>query len=131
MKTFEVYLNNREDNYLDSAIFVKQGFSFAAAFFQLFWCLYNKMWLAALSLFSAGFAISYLQKNSLISDLYSQNLAIAIFLLVGFEAKDWYVEKLKKANFRLEDVIIASSLDQARKQFFSKQLDQLYNSTKS
>lgn len=122
MKTFEIYLPSKEPVELDSAVFIKQGFSFSAALFQFLWCAYHRLWLAALCLFALSMVLTSLQEGSLISENFNESFAIALFLFVGFEANEWRVAILKKRGYVLKEVILANSLEEAQKQFYTGQL---------
>lgn len=119
-KTYVVYAKPEEDNPLESAVFIREGFSFLAYILSFFWALYNRIWwLAAFCfVFSVGkhFMVSY----EMISEKTDFVVTIAYLLIIGFQAHDWYGQELLRKGYILIGVVMASNLEDAQQRFFDK-----------
>jgi hypothetical protein len=66
----------------EEAVFVREGFSFAAFVFQPFWALWNRMWLTAAVLVAIAIMIGTL----IASDTLRSLASLAVALVFGFAA---------------------------------------------
>lgn len=102
----------------DSARFIRDGFSFWAFVFPLFWMLWHRMWLYALLLF---LVIAFI--GAFAEDLRAPGaIAIAQFalsLLVGLESGTIREAHLRSKGWALRAAFTAESLDQAEEIYFS------------
>lgn len=102
----------------DSARFIRDGFSFLAFAFPLFWMLWHRMWLYALIFF---LVIAFI--GALAEDLDAPGaivmVQLALSLLVGLEGgalREWH---LRSKGWTLKAAFFALSLDQAEEIYFS------------
>ncbi|WP_425364404.1 DUF2628 domain-containing protein [Candidatus Tisiphia endosymbiont of Mystacides longicornis] len=102
MNIYSIYVNpQKKDN---DFIIIKQGFSLFAAFFNIFWALYHRMWLALIITLIISVAISSLGFTYL-----TFASRIAIMLIFGFFAADMREYDLKQKKYRLTEIILAKS----------------------
>mgnify|MGYP001446369007 CR=1 FL=1 len=101
---------------------VKDGFSWPAFFFVLFWMLAKRLWGPALIAFGAWVVLvtadSVVQLASRNGDSGGANLLLVLgylaFVLVpGFKGNGWRENNLHKRGFQLRDTLQASSADDA------------------
>lgn len=102
----------------DALDFVKDGISWLALIVPAFWLIYHRMWielLVYLAVYAAlGWAMSYSQNGS---DLLSW-VAIALSLLLAFEANDLRRYALERKGYRQVAVAIGGSREAAELSFF-------------
>ena len=117
LQVFEDKFMNIYSVYIDSTkketkpLLIKQGFSFLAIIFSFLWALYHKMWLIAL--------IIIIIKSIEISHIaYSAN--IAILLLLGWFAADLREYYAERKGFKLSDVILANSEEEAEVKYYMR-----------
>jgi hypothetical protein len=84
MKLHNIYIKKDSFDQIKDIKTVKEGFSFYAFFFAIFWFLYHKMWKYAAIIFIIYLSFSFLGKS------FGQNIQFAFelsfALLVGFNA---------------------------------------------
>jgi hypothetical protein len=118
MNIYSVYVHSyRKDKEL---ILIKQGFSFIAAIFNLFWALYHKMWLVAIislivNSFLGAYHISYIA--------YSVN--IAMLLVFGFLASEMREYYATRNGYYVSDIIFAATEEEAEIKYFDRTKTQL------
>ena len=123
MLTYTVHKQNKNDS--DSiAIYVPEKFSWIACLFSPLWILYNKLW----GIF-VGYIIFIFILNEFIDlEILSSSSAAVLYLgcaiLFGFSAYDVYRGSLKSRGFKLVDIIIASSEDEAELKYISYHVKQ-------
>ncbi|MEK6734776.1 MAG: DUF2628 domain-containing protein [Pseudomonadota bacterium] len=108
-----------------STVFIEEGFSFFAFIFQVAWLLYHRTWLPAIMIFIVNSILYTLsQKNYLSVELFG-GLNLILALIVGFFAKTWYLESLKRKDYVQESLIAARNLDEAKFKYY-KQIGEEY-----
>jgi hypothetical protein len=122
LKTYAVYIKPGDEHPLESAVFVKEGFSIWVYIFSLFWALFHQLWsLAAVIL--AFYFLSNLALDAELIDLNFRMVLEAGFLIwISFSANDWRGRTLIRHGHVLLDVIMARSEDEARQRLFDRYL---------
>jgi hypothetical protein len=115
-KIFSVYVKKDSKNPLDTAVFVKQGFSFWAFFFAPIWALYNRLWFAFLLLvvFSVLLAINKGPEFTIAS--------LILNIWFGFEANNFKTRKLERRGYIVFDVVTGIDKLAAQTRFYDKYL---------
>lgn len=99
--------------------FIREGFSWEALVFTVFWALFHRMWVVAALLF-AGFAvIAVAEAWALIGPDLAGIMNFAIALLFGFEARKLQSLSLERAGFRQAGLIEATGLEAAELSYFA------------
>lgn len=102
----------------DSARFIRDGFSFWAFVFPLFWMLWHRMWLYALLLF---LLIAFI--GAVAEDLGAPGAIalaqLALSLLVGLESGAIREAHLRSKGWTLKAAFSAENIDQAEEIYFS------------
>ena len=99
------------------AIFVRDGFSFLAAVFPLFWFMWHRMWLWALFVFAVLIA-GGAGASSPVAGTLGGCVVLAISLLSGFEGRHLHVAHLSKSGFSVKSVLEAPDLETAEIAYF-------------
>ena len=108
MKTFSIYSKNSSPNDL---IILKDGFCVEAFIFGPLWALYKKLWIIGLiSIFIL--TVSY-NINNIYSGLLSSFIEEMVVFVYGFLAYDILDYKLNKTGYKLQDIIMADSCQEA------------------
>ena len=96
--------------------FVKDGFSWWAMLFPLFWSLFNRMWLVSLAYLSVIVALT------LITEAFGAStggilsiLATAFFALEAGHLRSW---SLQRKNWQTAGIVAADNLQEAEIRFF-------------
>jgi hypothetical protein len=108
MKTFSVY--SKKDQPSDIVI-LKDGFCLEACMFGALWALYKKLWI--LGILSGLILIASSIINDLYSGLINDFIERLILFAYGFFAYDILDYKLNKTGYKLQDIVIANSLQEA------------------
>lgn len=100
------------------AIFVKEGFSTAAAAFSVLWALWNRMWVVAAILLAISASISVAGYALGIDQIVLPLAGLGVAVLLGFEAERLKAWSLVRAGHRESAIIAGGSLDEAELRYF-------------
>lgn len=117
MNIYSIYIKGNMDD--SDPILVKQGFSFIAAIFNIFWSLYHRMWL----FFMLGLIVSAIPSFFEGIHFFDRLIAvtqISTFLIFGFLNADMREYALEKSGYELYDVVVASDEKEAEMKFFAR-----------
>lgn len=99
-------------------VLIREGFSWPAALFSVFWALWYGLWRVALALLAVGAALevglAFFGADSLVQAVAGIGLAT----IIGFCANDWRRTKLGKQGYRLAGIVAADTVDAARRRWF-------------
>jgi len=102
------------------AVFVKDGFSWAAFAFLPFWALYHRLWWAAFGIVVV-YACLALAVDVLHLDPFTDALiGIGFALIVGFEANDWRRADLYRRGWVERGLASGRDLDEAELDWFRR-----------
>ncbi len=101
-------------------IFVKEGFSWPAFFFNWVWALFKGLWITALGLFLAeivlGAAVGSLQVSAPAQSIAS----FTFFVLTGLFGNDLARMELARKGYREAGVVVARNLEAAEQRAFER-----------
>lgn len=119
--TIQAPANSLGEAELEDSAFLREGFSWGAFIFAVFWLLWHRLWVAAALwlVVCAGFVWLSLSVLSLGSFLL---IAFALHLLLGLEANALLRRRYARHDYQLIDVISAESREIAERTFFSRAL---------
>lgn len=117
MNIYVIYANSKQNNNKNENNFVilKEGFSWSAALFSIFWAIYHKMWLLVIAIIITTMIVNVVNIQWLM--FISK---FTIMLLFGFLATDIREMKLKYKNYQLRDIIIAKTEIEAELKFLER-----------
>lgn len=120
MNIYTVHI--KQENPLESAIFVKEGFSWMASVLHVFWALYHKLWLVSLVLFSVEVGVAILQNKGVLNDGVAEAIKIGTMLLIGAHFNDLQRISLHKKGYDFYGVVSARNEEEARYKFIEDML---------
>ena len=106
------------DGKTDRVAFIREGISWAALVFTVFWALWHRMWVVAAVLFAAWIGIMLAVSSGLITPVLAPFVELAFSLIFALEARRLQVMSLERAGFRRAGLIQASSLEAAELAYF-------------
>lgn len=123
MLTYTVHKQNKADS--DSvAIYVPEKFSWKACLFAPLWILYHKLWGTFVTYILFVFIIQELVSLEVLDSFSATIMYFGFAILFGFSAHDLFRESLKSQGYKLVDIIIASSEDEAELKYISYHVKQ-------
>ncbi len=102
------------------ALFLREGFSWPAAVFSVFWAIYHGLWDWALVLLAAGLALSAAVVVSGLDDLSAMAVEIGFMALVGATSNDWRRWVLARRGYRLDDIVSGEDVIAAEQRYFDR-----------
>lgn len=102
----------------EALVFVREGFTWSAAFLTPFWLIANRLWLALLAylvlvgLFEAGLWVAGASQQM------AAWLLLAAHVLIGFEADDIRRWSLARKGFAMIGSVTGRSEDECERRFF-------------
>ena len=121
LKLFTVHLRAWSAAPDRDAVFVREGFSWAAFFFSIFWALSHRMWMAALGLTAALAGLAAIDDVLELDPVFSEALGLALSVWIGFEANDWRRAALKRQGYLDAGIVVAPGIALAEHRFFERQ----------
>ena len=118
MRPFIIYKHPKKINSLDNIVFVQDKFSFMTFIFTFLFTLYNKLWtlsFISIAIFCATYAMHFKLGFINFPIYLLVNLLYAFYMALSYA--DWYQAKLKKAGYKMHDVIFAKNLICAKSKF--------------
>jgi hypothetical protein len=102
----------------ESLVFVKEGFSWAAAFLTPFWLLANRLWIV-LAGYIGGMVVLQILLNALdASQAISFLFTIAVHLLIGFEADELKRWTLARNGWHMIGSVVGRNWAECERRFF-------------
>lgn len=114
MNLYNVLTLNNKEGKTDDVLFLKEGFSWLAFIFSIFWFLYHKMWKESFVLFIIGGAFVFFENSHI---LYGDNkffIEILLDFIIALNANHWLCEHYVKKGYKFEGVVFAKNHAQAR-----------------
>jgi hypothetical protein len=108
---------------LERFVFVRDGFSFAAALFTPLWMLRHRMWLVLMGYVVAGGALAIVLRLADASGEVGLTAGVLLALLVGFEAGTLRRFTLGRRRYRNVGVVVGDDLELAERRFFDAWVD--------
>ena len=106
---------------VDDAIFVKDGFAWAALVFMLLWTLWHRMWIVAAIVFSTTAAVAALASWLGLGDAPVNLASLAVGLVLGFEGNDLRRWSLARQGYEELGLAPGCDLDEAELRLFAAQ----------
>ena len=118
MRIYNIFTSIMPENASERPIFIEEKFSYFALIFGLLWLLYHKIWLPSLVLLVIKIIIFIGIRQGIVDNYLAYSLELIVAFTVASFAKTWYIQHLKRNNYKLESVMIAESLDEAKLRFY-------------
>lgn len=114
MKLYNVLTLNNKEGKTQDVLFLKDGFSWLAFIFNIFWFLYHKMWKESFALFLIAGVFVVLEEAKIIYGDAKLIIEILLHFIIALNAYHWLGENLVKKGYQFQGVIFAKDAAQAR-----------------
>ena len=121
MRIYTVFLRKTADPLFTpdlGAVFVREGFNWAAFFFTWIWALVNRLWIAAAILFAGDVAIALVHEAIDLDSASQLWTTLAWHIVAGFVAEDLRRWSLHLSGYALAEIVAAEGLAAAERRFF-------------
>ncbi|MBL8806655.1 MAG: DUF2628 domain-containing protein [Rhodospirillales bacterium] len=118
-RVYTVHLNPLSSRPDRDAIFVREGFNWAAAFFGILWALRHRMWGAAAGMLAYLVALFAAETYLPLDPVRVAVFDLAFAILVGFEANDLRRRALAARGYVEEGIASGAGLDEAELRWFA------------
>ncbi len=115
MAIFTVHIKN---NNTQSAVFIKDGFSWGAFIFGPLWLLSKKLWLAFFGFAALSILMNIAGMKFGLHPVALSGLSVLLGFFLGSEAADLQRLKMKRLKFEDAGVVQGQKLDDAECRFF-------------
>ena len=121
MRIYTVHLGPPRKDLRERDIrFVKEGFSWPAALFNVFWALVKGMWIAAIIIFLAQAVVSGVIGAARLAPEAEAAASLAFVLLLGLFGNDLLRFELARRGYREVGVVAARNLAGAEQRAFER-----------
>ena len=116
MQLFNIYIKESL-NQIEELVVVKNGFSFYAFLFNIFWFLQHKMWKEFFTILLINIIIGITIQQEWFVDSNATILQLGLILMIALNANYWYGQSLLKQNYQFSGCIFGKNDDEARLKF--------------
>ncbi|MFY9589662.1 DUF2628 domain-containing protein [Rickettsia endosymbiont of Halotydeus destructor] len=116
MNIYAIYINPEQKS--NNFAIVREGFSWSALIFNIFWAFYHKMWLIVAFVIIVNIIMATINLQGLV--FISK---LTIMLIFGFFASEMREYDLRRKNYRLRDVVFARSEIEAELKFLERSVN--------
>ena len=102
------------------AVFVKDGFSWAAFVFLPLWALYHRLWWVAFGIVVAFAGLAIAADLMLLDPFTDSLIGLGLALIVGFEANDWRRADLYSRGWIERGLASGRDIDEAELDWFRR-----------
>lgn len=99
-------------------VLVRDGFSLWAFLIPFFWFLWQRLWIEAILVLAASFALAALGEAAGMGDWPVIGLGLLVNLLAGLEGNDRRIARLRRKGFEEVAVVSAPDLADAEARYF-------------
>lgn len=103
----------------DKVALIREGFSFWAAMFTVFWALSKRMWVVAVLLFAVFVGLALAQQMFRLDSMLLSATELAVSLIFGFQARTLQELSLTRAGYRAVSTVSANNHEAAELQYFA------------
>ena len=117
MDFYTIHTKNEQTS--QEAIAVKEGFNWYNLIFNFFWALYKQTWILATIYIALQILLICLTYFD-ISPLIVRTLTMITYIMIAFQANDFYRYSLKLKGYKFKDIVLAKSSSHAIYNFLKK-----------
>ena len=117
-KTFTVYEKPEVSDPADRVVLLRDGFSFGALIFNLFWLIYKRYWAVAALYLAAAVALLILADAWRWTETISMAAQLWLQVMLAFHAYDLQGWWLKRKHYRFAGVLVAESEMHATRRYY-------------
>lgn len=123
MKTFAVYTKPIHDLEGDGVYYLKEGFSILAFLFSGLWLIYHRLWKEIVIFFFLNTIVYQLHYANVLNQGGLLISLLALQIAVGFIGRDLIRLKLLRTGYKLSDIVIANTFDEAEYKYIERSLN--------
>ena len=122
MGIYSVHIKGSPDepSAFERAVFVREGFSWAAFLLGPFWLIWTRAWFALLAWILLQITLGYLVHEHILPIMTQSLIDSIVALALGFEATSVRRFALERRGFHMIDLVQDSRLADAERRFFSR-----------
>jgi hypothetical protein len=106
----------------EQLVFVKDGFSWAAALFAPLWLILHRLWWPLIGYLAISAALQIVQKTASLEQAWPALAGFALSLLIGFEADTLRRWGLARRGWRMVGTVTGGSAVECERRFFDSWL---------
>ncbi len=117
-KIFTVYEKPEASDPSDRVVLLREGFSFGAFFFNVFWLILKRMWWGIALYMGAAIAMATIAELLQLSEIAIIVLQLLLQVMLGYHANDIEGWALKRRGYRVAGVLAAESEMLAARRYY-------------
>ena len=119
MNIFNIYINKVNDDAIEDIEAVKNHFSFAAFFLNIFWFIHYRMWRETFVLIAVDAFLFLFFSYEIFGLVDVIIIQIWLSLLIGSNASCWYEKYLLKNNYKFHGCVFGKNKAEAKLRFIA------------
>jgi hypothetical protein len=124
MKLYNALIKKNKEGKIEDVILLKEGFSWLAFFFSIFWFLYHKMWKESFALLVVNFVFAALGTNAILSGFNKILVELLFTFVIALNANYWLVENLKTRGYEFVGLTFGDGCANAKMRFVKNLTDE-------
>ena len=119
MKLYNALIKKNKEGKIEDVKLLKDGFSWLAFCFSIFWFFYHKMWKEVFALLVVSIMFSLLEVAGILSGFNKVFVEVLFTFMIALNANYWFVESFKKQGYEFVGLVFGSDLASAKMRFIS------------
>jgi len=119
MKLFNIYLKKSDSQTIEDLVVIKDGFSFPAFWFSIFWFLQHRMWKECFGLVLVNAVLIFALNKGWFGSLDMLTIELGLLLIAGLNANYWYEQHLMTQKYQFVGCVFGENKDEAKLRFIS------------
>jgi len=124
MKLYNALIKKNKEGKIEDVILLKEGFSWLAFFFSIFWFLYHKMWKESFALLVVNVVFAALDTNAILSGFNKILVELLFTFVIALNANYWLVENLKTRGYEFVGLTFGDDCANAKMRFVKNLTDE-------
>jgi len=120
MRIYTVHIPSGAADAQEKAVFVREGFNWAAFLFHFLWAFYHRLWLSGIAIMGVFVTFGIVEELHIVTRVGLSVLQLGFLVFVGFHANDWLRSQLGRRGYILSDVTAADDLLHAEQRYFER-----------
>jgi hypothetical protein len=119
MKLFNIYIKKSESQTIEDLVVIKDGFSFPALLFNIFWFLQHRMWKECFGLVLVNAVFIFIFNKGWFGSFDIFALELGLALIISLNANYWYEQHLLAQQYQFVGCVFGKNRDEAKLRFVS------------
>lgn len=122
MRIYTVHIDPTSAGADRGVVLIREGFSWGAALFTVFWALWRGLWGWAAIMLAVAVALDFAAAWLGLGEAGVAAIEIALMLLVGFHGNDWRRARLARRGYLFAGVVSGRDMTAAERRFFDREV---------